>query len=314
MNGYGLAGLAKGFNEGFTSTISGLTALGKDKREAELFGLQKAKLQREEDAEVRKVKMQEQITTDMQALQEQINQNPEGMTETQINRARADIFQKARIDHKFMDEESWDKQRKINKQLKREGFEDAFNYFSETGDSDGAVSRYASAGKVKPPPGTFMKREVDETGMPDIVVYAPGPDGKPVRKTSQFEYMLASMPEEMIRYGTKMKETAMKEKGDTFRTGMTTAATLAAASMKGDKKLSPEVEAFHNKMNKEFESIFKGTGFNLNPREESVLRGEIGALGRQLIDAGKTSDEAYILATRAVFQKNKIPVDLSRIK
>lgn len=309
MNGYGLAGLAKGFNEGFTSTITGLTALGKDKREAELFGLQKQKLQREEDEAVRKTKMQEQVAADMQALQEEIASAEQPLSELAIDRRRAAIFQKARIDHKFMDEDAWEKQRKINKVLTKEGFEEAYRIFEETGDSDAAISAYASAGKNKPPPGAFMRREMDETGFPDVVVYAPGPDGKPRRLTSRFEYSLATMPEELVRYGTKMKEVGLKEKGDTFRTGMTTQATLAAAAAKGEKDLNPEVKDFNRRMEKDFESISKLTGLNLDPQRETVIRAEISKVGRGLIDKdGYNSSQAYDAAIRTVYSTYGIPL------
>ena len=214
MSGYGLAGLAKGFNEGFSSTITGLTNLGRAKRDEELFGLQKQKLLREEDEANRKTAMQDQVARDMAELQKEIAESPEPLSELAIDRRRAAIFQKARIDHKFMDEDAWEKQRKINKALQREGFEDAFRLFEETGDSDAAVASYSASGKKQAPPGTFMKREIDpNTGFADVVVYAPGQNGEPPRRvTSRFEYMVAQMQEELIRYGTEMRKAGINVK------------------------------------------------------------------------------------------------------
>lgn len=208
--------------------------------------------------------------------------------------------------------------RDLRTQMDKENVDEAVQTWLTTGDKSKVAEVFNKGGKFKFDPATMdIKTVQDPDGLlpANVIVTAKNPDGTD-RQVFNYEQMaMAGISKDTYaQLVQSARTTKMKEKGDTFRTGMTTQATLAAANAKADKDLPPEVKAFNDRMNKEFEAIFKATGFNLNPRDEMVLRGEVSALGRQLIDAGKNANEAYILATKAVLQKNKIPVDLSRIK
>jgi hypothetical protein len=134
-----------------------------------------------------------------------IEKAPEQLTQTQIDRLRADVFQKARIDNKLYDEDSFLKNRQLNKELKKEGVFEAFELFDQTGDSDKAIEAFNKNGGRTLPKGSFMRKEVDpDTGFTTNVVYAPGADGKPQRLTSSFEMQLLYTPEKLLDYGIAM--------------------------------------------------------------------------------------------------------------
>lgn len=209
--------------------------------------------------------------------------------------------------------------RDLRKQLDEEGVSDAVRA-KLAGASDEEMAKiFNKRGKFKFDPATMRSEVVEDKdglGLPNVIVYKKNPDGTESEAFNYANIARASVSKDVYtQLEQAARTTKMKEKGDTFRTGMTTQATLAAANAKTDKDLPPEVKAFNTRMDKEFEAIFKGTAFNLNPRDEMVLRGEVSALGRRLIDEGKlTANEAYNQATRAVFQKYKIPVDPTKLK
>lgn len=281
----GLSGFAQGLTSGLQQGYGLASSIDKDKREQEIFAMEKEKKSMELDELRRKDSMRKQIAEGLAAVETElkggtvggqaqdefgtdlgnmqysdpaaakasglsfkqgtaIEQAPKQYTQNQIDRMRAEVFQKARIDNGLMDEDWYEKQRKINKTLKKEGFKEAFEFFEETGDSDGAMDIYKKTGKNnKVPPGAFMKKDVDpETGFETIVVYAPDAQGKPRKITSSFDFYLADMPEELIKYGMGMKKEKYVQGESNKRTGMEVkgrvdAALISASGRDGaDKK------------------------------------------------------------------------------
>lgn len=293
-NGIAIGGLAQGLSQGLNQGFSLASAIDKDKRDQELFALQKEKLEMERDEARRKKAMQDQISRGLQEIDARltggtiggeatdefgvdlgklvyknpteakasglnfkqgttVEQKPEQLTDNEVSRLKAAVFQKARIDHNFMDEDSFEKARKVNKELKREGFQEAYDYFAQTGDSVGALELYNKMGGQKAPAGAFMRREVDPvTGVEDIVVYAPGQGGQPQRITSRFEFHLANMPDELVKYGLNMKKekfvqgeankrVAMQEAGQDRRSKDKIAADRATAQEKRNQDMYGEL-------------------------------------------------------------------------
>lgn len=328
----GLAGgLQQGFNMGMLSE--------KNKREAEAFALQKEKSELENDELRRKKAMQEQITRDWTALQEQIQggvvggeaedefgqpvgqvqyatpaeakasglkfkegttiQNqPKQMSNTEILKARAAIMQKARIDHGFMDEAAFERQIEINKKLKREGFEEAFQTFEETGDSSAAIDVYnkAKGGKNKAPEGSYMVKERDPmTGETDIVVYAPGPGGKPQRLTSAFEVYLASMPDKLVEYGLGMKREKFKETQANQRNAANNRTEidkviLGNQGRAGGKK-DERKELIRKIVMDAGDKILGNSAIQLDPVKFQSVQEQIVSKALKLLDEGKETDE-----------------------
>jgi hypothetical protein len=224
-----------------------------------LTDLQIADQQRRDEEAIRKTNMQNQIKTDMTAYQSwisgrsdqpppsvslvletqrkpggltvagPINVNPAELTESQRQLLESSIFQKARIDHKFMDEESFEKQRQLTKTLTKEGVIEAFDLYDKTGDSKKAVKAFNGTGGLKGFEGMELRREVNPmTGKPDVMVYGIGADGKTLeKKTSRFEMMLAMMPDKMIDYGLK----SMQEDAANRRTASSNATSLSVSRL-----------------------------------------------------------------------------------
>ena len=135
-----------------------------------------------------------------------------------------------------MDEDSWLKSMEITKKLKKEGVEDAFSTFLTTGDSDAAIKKFGESGSIKPPPGAFLKREVDpQTGLVDVGVYIPGKDGKPQLYTTMNQYLLMTNSDALTKHYTDMTKSKFEQGEATKRTGIETAGRIDAALITASK-------------------------------------------------------------------------------
>lgn len=229
------------------------------KQQQELAGLQIADQKRRDEEAIRKVNMQTQIKDDMTAYQAWISGrsdqpppsvalvlepktkprgvgnvapvpiNPADLTDSQKQLLESSIFQKARIDHKFMDEESFEKQRQLTKTLTKEGVLEAFDVYDKTGDSNKAVKAFDTTGALKGFKGMQLRREINPmTGKPDTIVYGLAADGKTLEpKTSRFEMMLAMMPDKMVDYGVK----SMQEDNANKRNASSNATSFGVAKL-----------------------------------------------------------------------------------
>lgn len=244
-----------------------------------------------------------------------VEKAPEQLTDNEVSRLKAAVFQKARIDNGFMDEESFERARKVNKELRREGFQEVYDYFSQTGDSAGAIAMYNKMGKQKAPEGAFMRREVDPvTGVEDIVVYAPGQGGQPQRLTSRFEFHLANMPEELVKYGMGMKKEKFVQGEATKRVGI----QEAGADRRSDNKIASdraiknaELRADENKqlantLNNRFTAIFRNPTSQMEADRNKMIESEVGMLARNLMDAGMNMQTAINVAQDRVFKKYNV--------
>lgn len=165
-----------------------------------------------------------------------VEKKGEDLTQTEIDRMRANIFQKARIDNNFFDEEAFQRHRQLSKDIEKEGVMDAFRVFDKTQDSDKAVNAFNKAGGMQLPKGAYMKREADpETGLVTNVVYAPGADGKPQRITSSFEIQLMYMPDEMVKYAAGMSKEKFVQGSANKRTNMEVKGRVDAALIGASK-------------------------------------------------------------------------------
>jgi hypothetical protein len=332
MSGIGafFSGAIDGYDKGLDQSRK---AKEEQRRQTE-FGLKKQALELELAAKKREEEFQADLKSSMAPIMQELTaarnpppeQNglqgvqpaPQPLDLTNLSRRFADNSIAVGFRHGKLSIDQLKQARDLRTQMDKENVDEAVQTWLTTGDRNKVAEVFNKGGKFKFDPNTMDIRTVqDPDGLlpANVVVVAKNPDGTE-RQVFNYEQMaMAGISKDTYAQLVQgAKTTRIKEKGDTFRTGMTVQGSIAAASAKADKDLPPEVKAFNDRMNKEFEAIFKGTGFNLNPREEMVLRGEISSLGRQLIDSGKTANEAYKLATQAVLQKNKIPVDLSKIK
>lgn len=277
MSAIGIGAFAEGLSEGYERGVKQNREQSREKREQEAFELDKKIKQNQVDELERKARMKDQITRDMQALNANAQggvtggdgvdefgteikglkyANPaeakasglkfkEGtaaeaapMSEIAYNRAYLDIFKKARIDNGFMDEDSWMKSMEITKKLKKEGVEDAFQTFLQTGDNAAAVKTFneSRGGKIKAPEGTVFKREVDpKTGLVDVGVYVPGKDGKPELYTTMNQYLLTTNSDAMVKHYTDMTKSKFEQGEATKRTGIETAGRIDAALIGASK-------------------------------------------------------------------------------
>lgn len=271
----GLGGFAQGLAGGIQSGVKLGLDMEKNKREQEAFEMEKQIKQNQIDEMNRKKTMNEQIAKDMADLNARISGGVVGgeaedefgtqigglqysspaaakasglkfkegtekkadpLLQTEIDRMRANIFQKARIDNNFFDEESFQRHRQLTKDIEKEGVMDAFRVFDKTQDSDKAIGAFNKAGGMQLPKGAYMKREADpETGLVTNVVYAPGADGKPQRVTSSFEIQLMYMPEEMVKYAAGMQKEKFVQGSANKRTNAEVAGRIDAALIGASK-------------------------------------------------------------------------------
>lgn len=159
--------------------------------------------------------------------------DPNEVTETQFRRLVNSIQQKALIDNKMLDADAIEKQVQFNKMIKNEGILEAFDHFEQNQDNAKALRIFQKNGKFTDvPKGTFLRTERDpETGMSDIVVYTPGPGGKPQRYTSRSELLSAMMPENLVKYAQEMNKTRYEQTQATKRSDAQNATTLTATRL-----------------------------------------------------------------------------------
>lgn len=271
----GLGGFAQGLASGLQSGIKTGLDIERNKREQEAFEMDKKIKQNQIDEMERKRAMQEQIKNDLQALnanslggvtggdatdefgteikglqyadpasakasglkfKEGTTKEAAPMNDFQKNRATFEIFKKARIDHGFMDDESWARSMEMTKKLKKEGIDDAFQNFLTTGDSDGSIKLFNQSG-MKAPEGAFLKREVDpKTGLVDVGVYIPGKDGTPQLYTTMNQYMLMTNTDALVKHYTEMKKSKFEQGEATNRTGIEVKGKIDAALITADGK------------------------------------------------------------------------------
>lgn len=350
----GLTGFAQGLTGGFQQGFNMTLAADKNKREQELFDLQKTKIESENEEIKRKNNFRKQIAEGLAAVEETISggviggeaedefgqsvgqveyaspkeakasglkfkegtaiqKAPEKLTQNQIDRLRAEVFQKARIDNQLMDEDAFEKQRLINKTLKKEGFKEAYEYFEETNDSEGAIDIYRKNGKNnKVPDGAFMKRDVDpDTGFETIVVYAPGQDGKPQKITSSFDFHLSNMPEELIKYGMGLKKENFTQGQENLRLGakLSSDENIAAGKNRIETaKLNQEgTKALNDVMKNRFSGIFRNPIDNAEAARQKTIEAAIGQRAEQYLATGKVGvQEAVNRAQADVFRDYKV--------
>lgn len=236
-----------------------------------------------------------------------VEKKGEQLTQTQIDRLRANVFQKARIDNKFFDEESFIKQRQLNKEIEKEGVFEAFKYFDQTGDSEKAVELYNSSGGRSLPKGSFIQKELDpDTGFATNVVYAPGPDGKPQRITSSFELQMLYMPEEYIKYGMTMGKEKFVQGQENKRLGYSEAGkdrrTAMEVGAKGNKDKEPGWIIDLQKTT--IANIKDDPTKRLRAGEYEMAINEAGALARKLAaEKNLDANTAWSIATQEAYSR-----------
>lgn len=244
-----------------------------------------------------------------------IDKAPEQLTQTQVDRLRADVFQKARIDNKLYDEDTFIKNRQLNKELKKEGVFEAFELFDQTGNSDKAIEMFNKNGDRKLPKGSFMVKETDpDTGFPTNVVYAPGKDGKPQKITSSFEMQLLYTPEKMLDYGIAMKKEKFVQGSATERVNIQEAGqdrrnerTLAnAREIKRAEIRADENKTLATTLNNRYTAIFRNPVSQMEADRNKRIESEVGMLSRQLMDAGMNMQTAINTAEERVFKRYNV--------
>jgi hypothetical protein len=159
--------------------------------------------------------------------------DPNEITETQFRRLVNGIQQKALIDYGALDADAIEKQVQFQKMIKNEGVFEAFDHFEKNQDSPRALKIFEKNGAFGDvPKGTFLRTERDpETGVSDIVVYRPGPDGKPQRYTSRSEILSAMMPENLVKYAQDMNKSRYEQTQQNNRTDKTVAGGITQAQI-----------------------------------------------------------------------------------
>lgn len=159
--------------------------------------------------------------------------DPNDITETQFRRLVNGIQQKALIDYGALDGDAIEKQVQFQKMIKNEGVLEAFDHFEKTQDSPRALKIFEKNGAFGDvPKGTFLRTERDPgTGVSDIVVYRPGPDGKPMRYTSRSEILAAMMPENLVKYAQDMNKSRYEQTQANKRNADSNATSLGVAKL-----------------------------------------------------------------------------------
>lgn len=159
--------------------------------------------------------------------------DPNEITETQFRRLVNGIQQKALIDYGALDGDAIEKQVQFQKMIKNEGVLEAFDHFEKTQDSPRALKIFEKNGAFGDvPKGTFLRTERDPgTGVSDIVVYRPGPDGKPMRYTSRSEILAAMMPENLVKYAQDMNKSRYEQTQANKRNADSNATSLGVAKL-----------------------------------------------------------------------------------
>jgi hypothetical protein len=209
--------------------------------------------------------------------------------------------------------------RELGRKMDKEGVTEAVETWLTTGDKEKTAEVFNSTGKFKFDPKTMDIQTVNDPNgvLPaNVIVTQMGKDGKPQVIFDYANTRLSAISDDaysqMVQTG---RRDILKEKGDTFRTAMTNQTTLDAARIKEGGGTNPEVAALQRKMDNEFKAIFQAAGYSLNPREETRLRAEVGMLARELIEKEQNNMEtAYWRATNAVFKKNGINIDTSKLR
>jgi hypothetical protein len=329
------------FLSGFTQGYAGMRRLGIEEERAaqqrEEFEFNKSQREMEQKTREETATAMAALETSYRAPQQQAGikdpNAPEPMSESDYYYERAKILANAGVKlgkFSLADEKAL---KDAGREVSFDRFRNAVKHAYSNPDDVAGISKRLNKSGINLPEGIRFQTVPMDPNDPNsdlnLVGFVPGEDGKPKQVFSYMDALPLFAASEVLTadaLATKKQirgikadreNVLTKEKGDTFRTGMTTEASLRAAAMKNaseGRKLNPEVDAFNDRMNKEFEAVFKGPQFGLNPREESLIRGEISALGRQLIDAGMNGNQAYLVATQEVIKKNKIPVNISKIK
>jgi hypothetical protein len=340
----GIGAFAEGLSEGYDRGLKNNMAIKKEQREQEAFEMDKQIKQNQLEEIERKKAMQEQIKRDLVNLNANaaggttggeatdefgveigklVYSNPadakasglkfkEGttveaapITDLQKNRATFEIMKKARIDHGFMDEESWNRSMDMTKKLKKEGVEDAFSHFLTTGDSEGAMKIFSGSGSMKPPKGSFLKREVDpQTGVVDVGIYIPGKDGQPELYTTMNNYLLMTNSDALVKHYAEMKKSKFEQGEATKRTGIETkgkidSALISAAGKDGGKTKDDRVKERIDKLAFDFPGkLANNPSISYNIEEFQRNQPKIAARAYQYMTGrvegqkGKFDDEA----------------------
>lgn len=319
------SGAAQGYQQGTKLRLEEEKA----EREKELFGLQKQKaeidLKREKDEEAFKDDMKQalapiyaQIASATQPAPPQNGlqgpvEPPKPIDLPTISEQFADTSLAVAFKHGRVTPQQLKEARDLRKQLDEEGVTDAVRA-KLAGASDADIAQiFNKRGKFKFDPATMRTEVVQDksgVGMPNVVVYERGKDGKEKEVFNYANLAMTSLSKDMYsQLNAEGKRAKLKAETDVYTTGMTTQATLAAANAKSDHKLNPEVAAFNTRMEKDFESVSKLTGLSLDPTREVAIRAEISALGRKLIDQDKfDGNKAYEQALRTVYTTYGIPL------
>ena len=323
MSAIGLGGFAKGFSEGFTNTASTIGAIQKGKREAEMFGLQKQSAELELEEKKREQAFQEDLKSSMapifQELQVSMNpppaQNglqgvqaqPQPLDLTALTRRFADTSLAVGFKHGKVTLDQLKQARDLRTTMDKENLDEAVQTWLTTGDKAQVAEIFNRGGKFKFDPATMDIQTVnDPDGLlpANVIVTRMGEDGKPVELFNYEKLAMAGISKEAYaQIVSAAKTTKLKEKNETFRTGMTTQATLQAASMKDGARQNPEVSALEKLMNTELEGLLKNPQTALSSEEQRIIRADIFALARRYIDqGGANAQTAYSQSMRDVFK------------
>jgi hypothetical protein len=320
MSKMGIGSFFGGFADGYQKGTKLNLEREKADRESQMFGLQKQQAELELEAKKREAAFQQDLQDSMaplfQEIQAQMNPPPQNGLQgpqatqpldlTAITERFADTSLLVGFRHGKVTLDQLQQARDLRKKLDDEGVTDAVQA-RLAGASDEEVAKiFNKRGKFKFDPKT-MRTEVvedkDGIGMPNVVVIQRNEDGTEKEVFNYANLARGSLSKEAYaQIDQSARTTKLKEKGDTFRTGMTTSATLQAAAMKEGGQQNPEVKALEKLMNTELEGILKSPVTALSSEEQRIIRADIFALARRYIDEGKaTSQAAYNQAMRDVF-------------
>lgn len=355
----GLGAFLKGAVEGYDAGIDQARKNKKAKREEAQFELEKQKAQLEIDAKQREADYQNDMKKSLAELQQGARGSVSGevvdeMTGENLGKMTyapgqapnaglrfregtvienkpmdpidyqfrvADTLKAVAARHGKLDLKMLDESRKFGQKIRAEGAVEAMKYFMATQDQDGAKKMFNERGGIKI--GDDIQFGVkDGLFGPVMYGYRVDKDGKQVEAFDGFrDVILPSMsPEAYTATMAQFAQTAAKEKGDTFRTGMTTQATLTAAQIKANAErdaaiakanaagqLTPKdkLEMISKRVSENLKAVFTNAGAALDADRRRAIESEIGMLAEQMImkDPRVGVEQAANAASDAVYKK-----------
>lgn len=204
--------------------------------------------------------------------------------------------------------------RRLGKTLDKENVDEAVRTWMMTGDKTQVAKVFNKGGKYKFDPNEIefaTVKDPDGIAPDNVVAYRIGEDGQKQEVFNYQNYRFAGISDDAYaQIVNQGKITAIKEKGDTFRTGAKIKSDEAIADkrIKADagKEGSKALSDLNDVMKNRFSGIFRNPIDNAEASRQKVIEGEVGALAERYVRAGIGVQTAVSTAQQEVFKKYNV--------